>query len=85
MQIVWLMLLPLAMWETSGWLTVPVEAFIAFFLLGIEEIGVQIEEPFSVISCEGICESVRTNCNAMLETDRLDKSMVVNRFNDRGV
>jgi predicted membrane chloride channel (bestrophin family) len=30
--------------ETMGWATVPVAIGLAFFLFGIEEIGVQIEE-----------------------------------------
>jgi hypothetical protein len=35
-------LLPLALWDDAGWGTVPIEALISFFLLGVEEIGVQV-------------------------------------------
>mmetsp|Transcript_47021 Transcript_47021/g.89766 ORF Transcript_47021/g.89766 Transcript_47021/m.89766 type:complete len:124 (+) Transcript_47021:59-430(+) len=57
----WLALLPFAMVGECGWLTVPAEAFIAVVLLGIEDIGVQIEEPFSVLACEAIAKAVDAN------------------------
>lgn len=44
--IVWLTSLPMGLWEQCGWSVVPITAMIALLLLGIEEIGVQIEEPF---------------------------------------
>lgn len=75
-QIIWLALLPMALYKEMGWGAVAAEALIAFMLLGIEDIGVQVEEPFSIISCEGICTSIVTNTNAMLETDASDKELV---------
>lgn len=39
-------LLPLAFVDTIGWWTVPVVTFISYVFLGIEEIGVEIEDPF---------------------------------------
>lgn len=74
--LLWLALLPLALWKDLGWVVVPAEAMIAFLLLGIEEIGVAIEEPFSIISCEGIVGSVTDNCKAMLETCKSDETVV---------
>ena len=55
-----LVLLPLALWEVTGaswnhWATVPATIVIAFFLFGIEEIGIQIEEPFSILPLEALC------------------------------
>ena len=41
---------------------VPISALISFVLLGIEEIGVYIEEPFSLLPLESLC-------------DKLDKSI----------
>jgi putative membrane protein len=38
--------LPFALVESFGWATVPVVVMIAYTFLGIEEIGVEIEEPF---------------------------------------
>ncbi|KAK3244511.1 hypothetical protein CYMTET_45877 [Cymbomonas tetramitiformis] len=76
MQFLWLTILPFALYKDCGWSAVPIEAFSAFCLLGIEDIGVQIEEPFSVLSCEGICGSVTANCTAMLEEDEKDRALI---------
>lgn len=35
----WLMCLPIAIWEVYGWTSPIVAAALAFFLLGIENIG----------------------------------------------
>uniref|UniRef100_A0A7S3RUQ3 Uncharacterized protein n=1 Tax=Emiliania huxleyi TaxID=2903 RepID=A0A7S3RUQ3_EMIHU len=55
-----LLLLPLALWQALGeswnhWAVIPAELFISFFLFGIEEVGIQIEEPFSVLPLEAFC------------------------------
>ncbi len=39
------MFLPFTLWHACGWGAVPTSVAIAFLMLGIEEIGVQIEEP----------------------------------------
>lgn len=44
--ILFILALPFALVETFGWATVPVILLIAHTFLGIEEIGVEIEEPF---------------------------------------
>lgn len=36
---IWLIWLPIAIWEVYGWATPVIAAAIAFFLLGIENIG----------------------------------------------
>ena len=43
-QVIWLSCLPLGLWASVGWGTVPLTVVISFLLLGIEEIGVAIEE-----------------------------------------
>ena len=57
---VWLALLPLAMWANDpSWnhlASIPSSAVIAFFLLGIEELGLQIEEPFGILPMEAFCD-----------------------------
>eukprot|EP00891_Asterochloris_glomerata_P002151 jgi/Astpho2/2151/Aster-03143 len=40
---IWLLTLPVALYDSLGWATVPASFIAAFMLLGIEEIGVQIE------------------------------------------
>ena len=54
------MLLPLALWSQlntswNHWATIPATFIISFFLFGIEEVGVQIEEPFSILPLEAFC------------------------------
>ena len=41
--------MPFTLWKSCGWAMIPATSVIAFLLLGIEEIGVQIEEPFSIL------------------------------------
>ena len=56
----WLGLLPLAIWGADPtWnhlTTVPATALITFLLLGIEELGLQIEEPFGILPMEAFCD-----------------------------
>ena len=67
-----LLLLPFGLWDTAGkywnhWLTVPETALLAFFLLGIEEIGIQIEEPFSILPLEALCDgAIEATMNEMV-------------------
>jgi predicted membrane chloride channel (bestrophin family) len=51
--ILWLLLLPLALWHLCGWGSVPATAVISFVLLGIEEIGVQIEVRSTALGFHG--------------------------------
>ena len=41
--------MPLTLWKACHWAMIPASAIVAFLLLGIEEIGVQIEEPFGIL------------------------------------
>jgi len=60
-----LILLPLALWNQLGeswnhWATIPAEFIISFFLFGIEEVGISIEEPFSILPLEAFCNGAIT-------------------------
>mmetsp|Transcript_8079 Transcript_8079/g.13619 ORF Transcript_8079/g.13619 Transcript_8079/m.13619 type:complete len:432 (-) Transcript_8079:243-1538(-) len=55
-----LVFMPFGLWPVMGsswnhWATVPASDVVAFFLFGIEEIGIQIEEPFSILPLEALC------------------------------
>ena len=57
---IFLTLLPLALWKTldgswNHWATIPAELAIAFFLFGIDEVGITTEEPFSILPLEAFC------------------------------
>jgi len=67
----WLALLPLAIWNVdSSWnhmLSIPAVAIITFFLLGVEELGMQIEEPFGILPMEAFCDgSIGAALNEMV-------------------
>eukprot|EP00878_Enallax_costatus_P036830 GHUV01041396.1.p1 GENE.GHUV01041396.1~~GHUV01041396.1.p1 ORF type:complete len:319 (+),score=66.40 GHUV01041396.1:337-1293(+) len=74
--ILWLMLLPLALWGLCGWLMVPIVATISFVLLGIEEIGVQIEEPFSILALENLCRKAERHISGMMLMDQTTYDLV---------
>lgn len=52
---VYIMTSPLMLWPITHWATPAVVSIIAFLLLGTENIGVQIEEPFRVLPLDAIC------------------------------
>merc|ERR1719446_1347449 len=58
--ITWLLFLPLGLYPNLNphWLVVPVTIMLSYFLLGIEELGVQIEEPFSVLPLESMAAGI---------------------------
>lgn len=57
---IWLLCLPFSLWSYCGWAMIGVSALISFVLLGIEEIGVYIEEPFSLLPLESLCDKLCT-------------------------
>lgn len=67
----WLALLPLAIYGIDpSWnhlASIPAVGAITFFLLGIEELGLQIEEPFSLLPMEAYCDgSIGAPLDAMV-------------------
>jgi putative membrane protein len=62
--------LPFALLETFGYGTIVVSTVIAYILFGIEEIGVEIEDPFGVddndLPLDGICRTIDRNLRALL-------------------
>jgi predicted membrane chloride channel (bestrophin family) len=57
-----MVLLPLALWgpmagSWNHWATIPATTILAIFLFGIEEIGIQIEEPFGILPLEALCDT----------------------------
>lgn len=64
--------LPFALVERFGWLTIPGTFVLAFILLGIEEIGVEIEDPFGSdendLPLERICNGIEQTVLDFLPT-----------------
>lgn len=67
-MMIWLTLLPFTLWDSCGWTSIPLCGTIAFLLLGIEEIGVSIEEPFSILALEAISNTALTNVKELRAT-----------------
>ncbi|KAI7845435.1 hypothetical protein COHA_000987 [Chlorella ohadii] len=67
-MIIWLTLLPFALWDSVGWATVPLSVIVSFLLLGIEEIGVSIEEPFSILPLDALCDTIEANVKELQKT-----------------
>lgn len=64
--------LPFALLDAFGWAAIPVTLLVSYILLGIEEIGVEIEDPFghddNDLPLERICGTIEGNLSAMIET-----------------
>jgi putative membrane protein len=62
--------LPFQMVENLVWWTAPVVVLISFTLFGIEEIGIEIENPFGQdandLPLDAICETVKHNIDEMI-------------------
>jgi putative membrane protein len=62
--------LPFQMVDQLEWITVPIVALISFTLLGIEEIGIQIEDPFghdaNDLPLDHICNSMMRNIEDLI-------------------
>ena len=64
----WASALPLALWPSMGWATPAASVVIAYFVLGLEDVGAQMEQPFFVLPQASYC----VHCNdACRETMRL--------------
>lgn len=63
----WLTCLPFAIYGTTGPWCIPVVAAISLVLCGIEEIGVQVEEPFGILPLEVICGRIQTDVMGTLD------------------
>ena len=55
-------LMPFALWAPMStswnhWATIPSTALLATFLFGIEELGIQIEEPFGILPLESLADN----------------------------
>jgi putative membrane protein len=61
---VWMLLLPFAMYEDFAKASdlalplVPAAAMLALFMFGIEELSIQLEEPFSILPMQRFCDGI---------------------------
>jgi putative membrane protein len=59
------LILPFQFVQDVGWLTVPIVVIISFTLFGVEEIGIEIENPFGTdpndLKLDAFCETMKRN------------------------
>jgi len=68
----WCNLLPLPFYPLAGPLgTVPVTLIISFFMLGIEDIGSRVEQPFDVLPLWQYCQTIDASCEQMVRHSEL--------------
>jgi putative membrane protein len=62
--------LPFGLNDKFGWLAVPVMGFLTLILLGINEIGVEIEDPFgndpNDLPVDQICKNINSSISEIL-------------------
>lgn len=49
------------LWNEFHWAALLIAPLFTWLLYSVEEIGVQLEEPFSMLPLAQICETIRTN------------------------
>ncbi|KAL4435491.1 hypothetical protein ABPG77_006253 [Micractinium sp. CCAP 211/92] len=67
-MMIWLTLLPFTLWDSCRWAMLPIAGIVSFLLLGIEEIGVSIEEPFTILPLEVISRTIEGNVKELQKT-----------------
>lgn len=65
---------PILLWGSTGYATLLVMPIVSFLLIGIENIGVQIEEPFHILPLQAICLAMDSN---LREMEQLSESVLV--------
>lgn len=62
----WCNALPMALYPLVGpELTIPFSLAISFVMFGIEDIGIRVEEPFSVLPLFQYCDAIRNSCEQL--------------------
>ena len=59
----WALLLPFALYSAFSsvgefWGVLPASAIMAFFLFGVDELAMQLEEPFSILPMQTYCDEL---------------------------
>lgn len=64
---IWLLGLPFALAPGMGYVTIPTMFFMSYILFGIDEIGIEIEEPFCVLPLLPLCYAVQRDIRVCVE------------------
>ena len=64
---VWCNTMPLVLWPIVGTATPLAATFVSWAMLGTEDIGVQVEEPFDVLPLFQYCQGIAATCDGMVK------------------
>mmetsp|Transcript_12475 Transcript_12475/g.13835 ORF Transcript_12475/g.13835 Transcript_12475/m.13835 type:complete len:621 (-) Transcript_12475:248-2110(-) len=82
--LVWLLLLPFALWEPFGFMwnhigLLPTMAMLGLMLFGIEELATQLEEPFTLLPMQAFCDKIGNWCNEIASWEDGTNGLTTNR------
>jgi predicted membrane chloride channel (bestrophin family) len=72
----WLAYLPLALFAELRWHALFVAPLLVLILFGIDEIGVELEEPFTLLPLETLCDAIKAQSTELLAADVAMRGMV---------
>jgi ion channel-forming bestrophin family protein len=65
---IWLLTLPFALTSVSiGWTSLPLMFCVSYLILGVDEIGIQIEEPFATLPLTPLCKVIERDLQAVID------------------
>lgn len=65
---IWLLTLPFALSSiTTGWTLLPLMFCVSYLILGVDEIGIQIEEPFATLPLTPLCKIIERDLQNVME------------------
>lgn len=80
----WLLLLPFGLYSSFNHIgLIPATAVISLFLLGIEELATQMEEPFTILPMQAFCDKIGSWCNEIVSWEDGDNGISSRSPSDR--
>ena len=65
---IWLLTLPFALSSiTTGWTLLPLMFCVSYLILGVDEIGIQIEEPFATLPLTPLCKIIERDLQNVMD------------------
>ncbi|CAH8300984.1 unnamed protein product [Eruca vesicaria subsp. sativa] len=75
--VLWHLTLPVILWDDCHWNVVPATFISAASLFCIEEVGVLIEEPFSMLALDELCDMVLSNIDEAVESEKVIRNRII--------
>ncbi|KAG7570618.1 Bestrophin/UPF0187 [Arabidopsis thaliana x Arabidopsis arenosa] len=75
--VLWHLTLPVILWDDCHWNVVPATFISAASLFCIEEVGVLIEEPFSMLALDELCAMVLSNSDEAVESKEVIRNRII--------